>query len=130
MTRPALSVAAFAAVLALAGCGGGSSSSTSPAPASTGGGQGSSGGQAKVVMKNIQFNPRTITVQKGTTVVWTNEDSVNHDVTKTSGPGPSFSSGSGSIGSGGSFKFTFSTPGTIQYRCTVHPGMTGTIVVK
>ena len=81
-------------------------------------------------MKNIQFSPKALTVSKGTTVTWTNEDSVNHDVTKTSGPGPKFASGTGNIGSGGTYKMTFNTPGTIQYRCTIHPGMTGTIVVK
>jgi plastocyanin len=81
-------------------------------------------------MKNIQFSPKALTVSKGTTVTWTNEDSVNHDVTKTSGPGPKFASGTGNIGSGGTYKMTFNTPGTIQYRCTIHPGMAGTIVVK
>ena len=81
-------------------------------------------------MKNIAFNPKTVTVSKGGTVVWTNDDSVNHDVTKSSGPGPNFASGTGNMSSGSTYKQTFNTPGTIQYRCTIHPGMTGTIVVK
>jgi plastocyanin len=55
---------------------------------------------------------------------------VNHDVTKVSGPGPNFSSGSGNLASGNTYKVTFDTAGTIKYQCTVHPGMTGTIVVK
>ena len=55
---------------------------------------------------------------------------MNHDVTKSSGPGPDFKSGTGNIASGSTYKQTFNTAGTIQYRCTIHPGMTGTIVVK
>jgi plastocyanin len=121
--------------LLAAGCGssgGGSTSSapaSTPAPASTSGGQ-SSGAVAKVDMHNIQFSPKTLTVKAGTTVEWTNDDSVNHDVTKQTGPGPQFSSGTGDLGSGATYKVTFKTPGTVKYECTVHPGMTGTIVVK
>ena len=129
---------AFALALLAAGCGssggGGSASSppaSTPAPAaSTSGGTPASGGVTKVQMKNIQFDPRTVTVRKGSTVQWTNEDSVNHDVTKVSGPGPKFSSGSGNLASGDSYQQTFRTAGTIKYRCTIHPGMTGTIVVR
>src|SRR5919201_2215920 len=120
-------------LLAATGCGssgGGSTSSTSPPapPASTSGGQTASG-VTKVDMKNIQFSPKTVTVKKGATVEWTNDDSVNHDVTKQAGPGPQFSSGSGNLASGDTYKVTFNTAGTIKYRCTVHPGMSGTIVV-
>jgi plastocyanin len=88
------------------------------------------GKTAAVSMKNIQFSPRALTVAKGTTVKWTNDDSLNHDVTKKSGPGPDFSSGSGNLARGATYQQTLSTPGTINYVCTVHPGMTGTINVK
>ena len=73
---------------------------------------------------------RTVTVAKGGSVVWTNDDSVNHDVTKTSGPGPDFKSGTGNLAGGDTYKQTFDTPGTIVYRCTIHPGMDGKIIVK
>ena len=120
--------------LVAAGCGGGgggntSSAPTSAAPASTAPAAGG-GATVKVSMKNIAFNPKTVTVSKGGTVEWTNDDSVNHDVTKKSGPGPSFASGNGNLASGATYKQTFNTPGTIKYVCTIHPGMTGTIVVK
>jgi plastocyanin len=88
------------------------------------------GKTAAVSMKNIQFNPKSLSVAKGTTVTWTNDDSMNHDVTKTGGPGPQFASGSGNLAQGATYKQTLSTPGTIKYVCTVHPGMTGTINVK
>jgi plastocyanin len=127
-------LAVVALALVAAGCGGSSKKSSSapastpaptPAPSTSGGGT-----AAQVSMKNIAFNPKSITVAKGTTVTWTNDDSVNHDVTKTGGPGPNFSSGSGNLGSGSTYKVTFNSPGTITYRCTIHPGMTGTVVVK
>jgi plastocyanin len=84
----------------------------------------------QVAEKNIQFSPKTVTVKKGTTVKWVNEDSVNHDVTKTSGPGPNFASGQGDMKPGNTYIQPVDTPGTIKYQCTVHPGMTGTITVK
>jgi plastocyanin len=119
--------------LVAAGCGGGggsnsSSTPTSAAPASTAPAAG--GSTVKVSMKNIAFDPKTVTVSKGGTVEWTNDDSVNHDVTKKGGPGPNFSSGKGNLAGGDTYKQTFNTPGTIQYVCTIHPGMAGTIVVK
>jgi plastocyanin len=134
--RKVLLVALVAALaLAAVGCGSSKKSSTTTsgaasAPAASTGGGASSGKTANVTMKNIAFNPATITVAKGTTVVWTNDDSVNHDVTKSGGPGPNFASGSGNLSSGDTYKQTFNTPGTITYRCTIHPGMEGKIVVK
>jgi plastocyanin len=123
--RIAVAISSCALALGAAGCGGGgggdSSSAPAPAPGAT---------TATVDMKNIQFNPKALTVNKGTTVTWTNSDSVGHDVTKQLGPGPKFQSGTGDIGSGGTYKVTFNTPGTIKYECTVHPGMVGTITVK
>jgi plastocyanin len=122
--------------LVAAGCGSSNSSSSTktqkaapaapaPAPAPK-----KSGKAAAVSMKSIQFSPKALTVAKGTTVKWTNDDSVNHDVTKAGGPGPDFSSGQGNLAQGATYQQTLSTPGTIQYKCTIHPGMTGTVTVK
>jgi plastocyanin len=126
--------------LVAAGCGSSSNSSSSSnsnststkaqKPAAPAAPTKKTGKTAAVSMKNIQFSPRALTVAKGTTVKWTNDDSVNHDVTKAGGPGPDFSSGSGNLAQGATYKQTLSTPGTIQYKCTIHPGMTGTITVK
>ena len=92
----------------------------------------SGGGAVEVSMKDIAFNPGSITINKGDTVTWTNDESIGHDVTKTDGPGPDFSSGDpGGMGEGDTFSETFTTPGEISYECTVHaPGMSGTITVK
>jgi plastocyanin len=119
----------FAIALAAAGCGssgGGSTTGANFADTSAP----TSGPVTKVSMKNIQFDPKTLTVKRGTVVEWVNDDSVKHDVTKDTGPGPQFSSGSGNLQSGDTYRVKFDAAGTVKYECTVHPGMTGTIVVK
>jgi plastocyanin len=137
--------ACLALGLVVAGCGGddddGDSGSApaatteEPADTTTGGGDDTSGGGAasdavSVSMKDIAFSPSEAKVPKGGSVTWTNDDSVGHDVTKQSGPGGDFSSGEpGAMSGGDTFTQKFDTPGTIQYVCTVHPGMEGTVVV-
>jgi plastocyanin len=120
------------AALVMGGCGSSSSdSSNKQQPAKQKTTKPSSGGGTAVVMKQIQFQPADVTVKKGASVTWTNDDSVGHDVTKKSGPGAKFSSGSpGGLQGGDTFKQKFDTPGTIIYVCTVHPNMKGTITVK
>ena len=75
-----------------------------------------------VSMANFRFNPHTIEIQAGQTVTWTNDDSVSHTVV---GFGEN-----ASVPAGGTFSHTFATPGTYDYACTIHPGMTGTVIVK
>ena len=125
----ALLLGCLALALVAAGCGGGgddnggggggSGDNAAPAPSASGGG-------GSVTMKDIKFNPSTVNVKVGDTVTWTNDDSVGHDVT-----GDGFKSGSaGGIGGGTTFKHKFDKAGTFKYQCTVHPGMTGEVVVK
>jgi plastocyanin len=118
--------------LVAAGCGGddeetsGQSTTKQETSASGGGGKATS-----VSMKNIQFQPAEVDVPKGGTVKWTNDESVGHDVTKTSGPGAKFSSGDpGAMQSGDTFQQKFDSPGTVQYVCTVHSNMKGSVTVK
>jgi len=140
-----LLIACLALTLTFAACGGDDDDddgggSAAPAPAEqtdTGGGaqkpSGGGGGETvEVSMKDIAFDPGSITVNKGDTVTWTNDESIGHDVTKTDGPGPDFSSGDpGAMGEGDTFSETFDTVGEISYECTVHaPSMSGTITVK
>jgi plastocyanin len=120
------------------GCGGDDEPSGGGGGGSGGGGSGggSSGGggggkTVDVSMKDIQFQPASVTVAKGGTVKWTNDDSLGHDVTKSGGPGPQFKSGEpGAMQTGDTFAQKFDTPGKIQYVCTVHVNMKGTITVK
>ncbi|MDO8186300.1 plastocyanin/azurin family copper-binding protein [Conexibacter sp. JD483] len=77
-----------------------------------------------VTLKNIAFNPKKVTIGKGDRVVWRWRDSgIIHNVTS------SRFRGSGNR-SGGSYGVTFRSAGTYSYRCTLHPGMNGTVVVR
>ena len=80
---------------------------------------------ATVKITNFSFQPNSITIVAGTTVVWTNEDSAPHTITSDDG---SFESGRMSRGS--EFNHTFTQPGTYMYHCAIHPSMTGEIRVS
>lgn len=76
------------------------------------------------------FDPASVTVTTGSTIIWKNMGTHNH--TATSGS-PSARSGlfdSGPLSPNQSFQQTFSTPGNFAYFCTVHPEMTGMIIVQ
>ncbi len=80
-----------------------------------------------VDIRNFAFSPSTITVKKGSTVTWTNQDSARHDVTPDS-PSEAFQ-GSELLAQGESYSFTFDTVGTYTYFCSPHPYMKATVVV-
>ncbi len=76
------------------------------------------------------FDPESLLVKVGTTVVWTNEDSASHTVTSGDpSAGPSGEFDSGLIKPGNTFKQTFTKGGTTSYYCTLHPWMTGKVIV-
>jgi len=84
-----------------------------------------------VTIQNFAFTPASITVPKGTTVTWTNQDSASHtivnDATSTTALGKLFSSNP--LGMGQTFSFTFHDEGTFAYHCGIHTFMKGTITV-
>jgi len=80
-----------------------------------------------VEIKGFAYNPATVTVKVGDTVTWTQMDGSMHTVTTVSGP-ESFDSGL--LKQGESFKYTFTKPGTYEYKCTPHPKMRGKVVVE
>ena len=107
---------ALAAAFVLAGCGddGGDAGAAAAAPAA---------GVTRVAAKDNKFTPPAIQVAAGTTVTWAFEDGlVPHDVT-----GDGWRSGDPQRK--GTFAHTFDRPGTYSYRCTVHDGMNGRVVV-
>jgi plastocyanin len=108
------------------GGGGGGGASTTEQP--SGGG----GGGAEVSLRDIQFSPKDLTVNAGETITFTNDESIPHDVHKTSGPGDDFASGpDGGMQEGDTFELKLDTPGDYEYVCNVHaPGMAGTITVR
>jgi plastocyanin len=77
---------------------------------------------ASVAIADFSFAPQELTVRKGTTVTWVNDDPFGHSVA-----GDGFSSGP--LDSGATFAFTFDAPGRYTYVCGVHPQMTGTVIV-
>jgi len=77
-----------------------------------------------VKIDNFSFGPQTLTVSVGTTVVWTNRDDIPHTVVSTDGVFKSKVRDTDE-----KFSFTFNTAGTYPYFCSVHPKMTGKIVV-
>ena len=78
-----------------------------------------------VAIDNFKFAAPTITVPVGAAVTWTNRDDVPHNVVSTDG---AFKSPV--LDTGQKFSHTFETPGTFKYYCSLHPRMTGQIVVN
>jgi amicyanin len=79
-----------------------------------------------ISIDNFTFGPPTLTVKAGTTVTWTNRDDIPHGIASAGG---AFAK-SKALDTDDSYSFTFSTPGTYQYFCYIHPHMTGNVVVE
>lgn len=79
----------------------------------------------QIKIDNFSFTPQQLTIAQGTTVVWANDDDVPHTVVGTH---QEFRSKA--LDTGDQFSFTFIKPGTYEYFCSVHPMMTGKIIVK
>jgi plastocyanin len=79
----------------------------------------------EVKIDNFAFAPQRIVVQAGTTVTWTNADDAPHTVVSTT---KLFKSSA--LDTEDKFSFTFATPGNYEYFCSLHPHMTGTVVVE
>jgi plastocyanin len=79
----------------------------------------------EIKIDNFSFTPQQLTVAKGTTIVWINNDDVPHTVVATHQEFRSHA-----LDTGDKFSFTFTKPGTFAYFCSVHPVMTGKIVVQ
>ena len=79
----------------------------------------------EVKIDHHAFIPQRVAVKAGTTVTWINDDDVPHTVASST---KLFKSKA--LDTGDKFSFTFTTPGAYQYFCSVHPYMTGAIVVE
>lgn len=84
--------------------------------------------EVSVTIGNFAFLPASLTVKKGTVVVWTNTDLVVHDVVGTDGKLPELKSPL--FGQGGTYRFSFDEVGSFAYYCSVHPSMRGTVTVE
>lgn len=117
-------VCALAAILLIgvfaASCGGSTSGTTT-----TAGGTATTAGGVGIVMKNLAFDPATVTIKAGESVIWTNLDSMNHTVVADNGEFKS-----GALGQNATFTFKFDKAGSYPFHCGIHPSMTGTVVVQ
>ena len=88
---------------------------------------GSSGvGENKIEIKDFAFNPQTITVKSGEKITWINRDEEPHTVVSVE---KQFKKSS-ALDTDQEFTIVAGSPGTYTYYCSVHPKMTGTIVVQ
>ena len=90
----------------------------------TASGQEKSASTAEVKIDNFSFAPATVTVSVGNTVTWTNRDDIPHTVVSTD---KVFKSKV--LDTDEKFSFTFTKPGEYPYFCSIHPKMTGKVIV-
>jgi plastocyanin len=83
--------------------------------------------KATVVLKNIAFNPKSVTIKKGGSVTWKWQDGATPHTVTSQGK-THFKSASARMS--GSYTVKFAKAGTYHYVCTIHPGMAGVVVVK
>jgi plastocyanin len=116
-THLRLSIAAIILVVAMVAGRSGNSSSAAAAekPAA----------ETAVKIDNFTFSPNTLTLPVGSTVRWTNHDDIPHNVVSED---KTFKSKV--MDTDEQFSFTFTKPGTYTYFCSIHPKMTGKIVVQ
>ncbi|HZR22359.1 MAG TPA: plastocyanin/azurin family copper-binding protein [Vicinamibacterales bacterium] len=116
-------LAMTAAVLWTAACGQ-SSTPTTTSPSATGNSTVSIVAGSHTLTTNA-YAPNPITISQGMSVTWTNNDSIAHTSTANGGQWDS-----GTLAPGASFSKTFSSAGTFQYHCAIHPNMVGTVTVQ
>ncbi|OLB20704.1 MAG: hypothetical protein AUH15_10845 [Acidobacteriales bacterium 13_2_20CM_55_8] len=85
----------------------------------------SSAATSEVKIDNFSFGPQTLTVPVGATVTWTNRDDIPHTSVSTDGVFKSKV-----MDTNETFSYTFAKAGTYPYYCSIHPKMTGQVVVK
>jgi plastocyanin len=148
MRRGIAALTACCALVFTAGCGSSSSSTTGTTPSTATSTGVTSGlkptttpkyaapsssapvqsGVVQVAYRNIAIDPDTIKVKVGSTLKWTNYDSVEHNVTSAAGASQKFASKD--FGENGTYEVKVLKPGVIHYTCTIHPAsMNGTIEV-
>lgn len=79
----------------------------------------------QIKIDNFKFIPETLVVATGTKVTWVNRDDMAHTIASK---GKKFKSKA--MDTDQSFSFTFTAPGTYEYYCSIHPKMTGKVIVK
>jgi plastocyanin len=96
-----------------------------PYPAPSSQSSTSQAGEVSINISGFKFDPATITIKVGTTVTWTNQDTAAHTVAADDG-----SWTSERLNQSATYSHMFDQAGTYLYKCSIHPSMTGTIVVE
>jgi plastocyanin len=121
-----LGIPALIAGLTFVACASTAGSGTTPAPATS---AAAAAKTATVTIKGFAFSPATLTVAKGTTVTFDNQDSTTHTV--SSGANRTKDGKFDSQLSGGTeTQVTFDTAGTFAYFCSIHSSMVATVIVN
>lgn len=89
-----------------------------------------SNGNAVVKIQNFAYEPEVITIKKGESVSWKNYDSAQHNVVSTTAPAGASIFESPLISKDKTFSQQFDIAGTYEYYCSLHPSMTGNVVVE
>lgn len=84
----------------------------------------------RIDIRSLQYTKRKLEVTVGTTVEWRNRDPLAHTVTSDSSTADSSRFDSGLIPADGTWRHTFTTPGTYTYHCAPHPHMTAVVIVR
>jgi plastocyanin len=82
---------------------------------------------ATIVIGNFTFEPSTLTVSAGTVLTWLNEDDAPHTVIGTDPESPLKSQ---PLDTGDRYSISLTKPGTYRYFCSLHPHMTGIVIVR
>jgi plastocyanin len=118
--RKLILISILGSALGASACG-----NSSPMPAPSGPATAVSIPQGASTLTTTAYSPNPVTVAVGTTVRWSNNDSVTHTSTADGGAW-----NSGNVNGGSSFDFKFNSAGTFTYHCTIHPNMVGTVIVQ
>ena len=128
MRSVSFSLCVVALAVGMASCKSSTSNPAAPSPPANGGTQ----AQKTITIPtsdvygngSTNYSPRTVTVQVGGSVVWSNRDTEKHTTVSDTGVWSS------DIAPGADFTRTFPAAGTFNFHCSLHPGMTGTITVQ
>ena len=115
---------AISLLISLSACSSSTPTATSQAPTTTSSAT-PVANKAAVTIAGFAFSPQTLTVAKGTSITWTNNDSTTHTVTSDSGIWDS-----GDLAPGKTFSYTFNQTGTFPYYCKIHPSMTAKVTAQ
>lgn len=88
------------------------------------------GSSTTITAKSVQFRPNPNTVVAGSTITWVNADSFTHKVVSGKPGAPDGKFEKELVGIGISLEYTFAEKGTFEYFCSIHPEMTGSVIVQ